>query len=474
MILRELIEGDTGGVWTQRDQIQAYQFLRRRLVSALVAADANHPVSPSRRLVLGTAAGLAVAVLVTAVCGVLGLLSPGGGKDWLSGGHVIVEEGTGARFVLGQDGVLHPVLNYSSARLLAGAAPNADVTVPAKKLATAARGAGIGIVGAPDSLPAPERLVTTAWTNCSRTSRDAPSSADPTSSVLLVAGDSGRVLGPREGLLVRLPDGSRYLISAGHRFRLTDEALVALHYDQRMPIAVSPRWLGTVPAGRDLAFLEADGAGERGPSVGGKATKTGQVLRVGEDGYYLVRADGLEAITETQAALVPGGPEPADVAAVARAPKHAGKQTAGGEDAAGYPGRIPVPVTVTGTSVTVCARDGDARVTISDRLPLPGGARPIATMAKQDGRVADEVSVPPSGGAVVAEQTAPGVDSGTTYLVTDTGVKYPVVSREALAALGYGAVPRQPVAAGTLAALPSGPALDPAAAAVPVTGAGSG
>ncbi|GAA1981569.1 type VII secretion protein EccB [Amycolatopsis minnesotensis] len=467
-------------MWTQRDQIQAYQFLRRRLVSALVAADANHPVAPSRRLVLGTAVGLAVALLATAVCGVLGLLSPGGGKDWLAGGHVIVEEGTGARFVLGQDGALHPVLNYSSARLLAGANGDADVTVPAKRLATVPRGAGIGIAGAPDSLPAPERLVTTGWTNCSRTTRDAPSSAAPTSSVLLVAGDSGRALGQREGLLVRLPDGSRYLVSAGHRFRLTDEALVALHYDQRMPIVVSPRWLGTVPAGRDLAFLEVDGIGGRGPSVGGKAAKVGQVLRVGgatgEDGYYLVRADGLEVITETQAALVPGSPEGerVDAAAVARAPKHAGTESAGGEDAAGYPGRIPVPVTVTGTSVTVCARDGDARVTISGQVPLPGGARPIATAAKRDGRVADEVYVPPSGGAVVAEQTAPGVDSGTMYLVTDTGVKYPVVSREALAALGYGAVPRQPVAAGTLAALPNGPALDPAAAAVPVTGAGAG
>jgi hypothetical protein len=85
-------------VWTQRDQIQAYQFLRRRLVSALVAADANHPVSPSRRLILGTAVGIGVTLLVTAVFGVIGLLKPAGGKDWLSGGHVIVEEGTGARF----------------------------------------------------------------------------------------------------------------------------------------------------------------------------------------------------------------------------------------------------------------------------------------------------------------------------------------------------------------------------------------
>ena len=44
-------------MWTVRDQIQAYQFLRRRLVSALQTGDANNPVSPSRRLMLAYAVG---------------------------------------------------------------------------------------------------------------------------------------------------------------------------------------------------------------------------------------------------------------------------------------------------------------------------------------------------------------------------------------------------------------------------------
>ena len=52
-------------VWTERDQIQAYQFLRRRLVSALVTSDPNHPTSPHRRLVMGTVLG-AVATMLTA------------------------------------------------------------------------------------------------------------------------------------------------------------------------------------------------------------------------------------------------------------------------------------------------------------------------------------------------------------------------------------------------------------------------
>ncbi len=59
-------------MWTQRDQIQAYQFLRRRLVSALVKADADHPTPPSKRLILGTIIGVAAAVLITAVFGIIG------------------------------------------------------------------------------------------------------------------------------------------------------------------------------------------------------------------------------------------------------------------------------------------------------------------------------------------------------------------------------------------------------------------
>src|SRR5215813_7304113 len=124
-------------MWTQRDQIQAYQFLRRRLVSALVVADANHPVSPSRRIVMGSALGVAATVLVVGGFGIAGVLHPSADPDWRRGGQVIVEKETGARFVLGEDQKLHPILNYASARLLAGGDGTRTVTVAAAELAGA-------------------------------------------------------------------------------------------------------------------------------------------------------------------------------------------------------------------------------------------------------------------------------------------------------------------------------------------------
>ncbi|MFD9891873.1 type VII secretion protein EccB [Amycolatopsis sp. NPDC059027] len=473
-------------MWTQRDQIQAYQFLRRRLVSALVAADANHPVSPSRRLVLGTILGLAAALLITAVYGVIGLLNPSGGKDWLAGGKVIVEEGTGARYVLGQDGALHPVLNYASARLLAGGNGDATVSVPSKKLGTAARGTQIGIPGAPDSLPAAAALVTTPWISCSRTTTDAPASAEPLTAVVLGTSGSGVELPRDQGIIVRIPAGEQYLITGGRRFKLSPEAATALQFDSYPTIAVSARWIDTVPAGRDLGAIPIADAGASGPRVGGAPTRVGEVLAVVDTmasaadatSYYLVRREGLEPIGQTQASLVvttpenarayPGRPAPvpmkaADVAAV----RKAGEPRAGGADPAGYPDRIPGKAAISGTSVTLCAQDG--RVLVSGDVPLPHGARAIAVPARADARVADQVFVPPSGGAVVTE-----AGSGTVYVVTDMGQKYPVADAKALASLGYGSVARQPVSSGLLALMPTGPALDPAAAGQAVPSGGTG
>lgn len=471
-------------MWTQRDQIQAYQFLRRRLVSALVSADANHPVAPSRRLVIGTLCGFGVALLITAVFGVIGLLNPSGGKDWLAGGKVIVEEGAGGRYILGQDGALHPVLNYASARLLAGGNGEATVTVPPDKLAKAPRGSQIGIPGAPDSLPAAKALVSTQWTSCSRTTQDAPASAEPATTVLLGAPASGVDLPKDQAVVVRVPDGDRYLVTAGRRYKLTPDAATALQFDTYPAIAVSSRWIGTVSAGRDLAYNAVEDAGRPGPQVGGTPTKVGSVLGVIDamaspaeaTSYYLVRAEGLEPIGQTEASLLINTPEnagayngvPAPVAVraadVAAVPK-VGSPRAGGADPADYPDRIPRKAPVTGQSVTLCAQG--SRIVISAQVPLPQGAKAIPVTARTDALVADAVFVPPSGGAVVTES-----GSGTVYIVTDTGLKYPVASAEALASLGYGQAERQPVPNGLLALVPRGPALDPALAGRTVSAVG--
>ncbi|HEU5475333.1 MAG TPA: type VII secretion protein EccB [Actinophytocola sp.] len=453
-------------MWTQKDQIQAYQFLRRRLVSALVSADANHPVSPSKRLLLGTGIGLAVALIVSAVFGIIGLLTPSRAEEWRQGGQVIMEKETGARFILGQDGALHPVLNYASARLLAGGDGGKTVTVPAKTLRDVPRGAGAGIVGAPDSLPQNDRLRAGPWTSCTRLSADRPAGDEPISTVLLGQEFAGPPLPDGAAILARLRSGERFVITGGHRHRLADDrAVVALGYASADSVTVAPTWLNTIPAGRDLATIDVQRSGAPGPAVGRAATRIGQVLVSGAEEFYLVRGDGLAVISGTEAALVLGSPAsvaaypdarprpiPLPAADIAAAPRSA-------ERADGYPRRRPEPVGVQPTT-TLCATG--ARITIGTGLPLPSGAKPHSV--PQSAGAAAEVYVPGGAGAVVAEEPAPGAASGTTYLITDTGQKYPLSGDEAIKALGYGRVSRPGVPAAVLALFPTGPTLDPAQA----------
>ena len=68
-------------MWTQRDQLQAYQFMRRRMNSALQAGDANLRQPPNRRVLLCFAIGAMCALLIITVFALLGIFRKGGGQQ---------------------------------------------------------------------------------------------------------------------------------------------------------------------------------------------------------------------------------------------------------------------------------------------------------------------------------------------------------------------------------------------------------
>ena len=451
-------------MWTQRDQIQAYQFLRRRLVSALVAADANHPVSPSRRLVLGVTIGAGAALLVTAVFGVLGVLNPTGDADWRQGGQVIVEQETGARFVLGQDKLLHPVLNFASARLLAGGNGDKTVTVPAATLASVARGPAYGIPGAPDSLPSADRLLGGAFTSCTSASADQPAGVEPVSTVILGSVNGGTPEPAGQGLLVQAHSGGRYLITGGRRHTLPDAASVtSLGYDGLPFVPVADSWLDTVPAGQSLDLVKVDDSGAAGPNVGGNGTRIGQVLQADNGNFYVVRKDSVQAVTQTEAELIAGNPantgtrlvqvSTADVNTAPRA-----MQSTVDDNAGGYPVKVPQVVATVPATITLCANG--SKVTVSKDVPLPADSHPL-TVRRTDARGVQNVYVPPGSGALVKDR------SNAVYLITDTGSRYPVADADSVKALGYGGVDASAVDTSLLALLPEGAALDRSAATKP-------
>jgi hypothetical protein len=74
------------------------------------------------------------------------------------------------------------------------------------------------------------------------------------------------------------------------------------------------------------------------------------------------------------------------------------------------------------------------------------------------------VVVPGGQVAVIRVLASPTATSGAYDIVTDVGVRYPVVSAEALATLGYVADKAVDVPAEFANLVPAGPTLDPAAA----------
>src|SRR6266536_2748774 len=104
---------------TRREQVRAYRFVTRRIISALLAGEPETNDLPMRRLGGALLASLMVGGIVFAIVGVYGLLNPGGGQ--LDGNALVIERETGARYVY-LDDTLYPVLNYSSAWLSLGVA----------------------------------------------------------------------------------------------------------------------------------------------------------------------------------------------------------------------------------------------------------------------------------------------------------------------------------------------------------------
>ncbi len=471
-------------MWTQRDQLQAYQFLRRRLVSALQMGDANHPTSPSRRVIVGTVLGTVLALLVAGGFGIYGLLKSGVNQDWRKAGQVVIEKETGAAFVLDKGGLLHPMINYTSARLFAGGEGKTTVTVSAKSLANAARGVPLGITGAPNSVPTAANLVSEPWAVCSAVNRNLPATSTPDTTVMVGVRFASGELDAAHALIVKDPNGGVYALIGGRRFKIADDqVLVALGFAPAQKVPVSLSWINAVPPGPDFRLIQIPSSGERASfQVGGVRTNVGEVVFTELDGvkhFYLVRKNSLSVITATEATLVVENPKN----------KQSKQRKVSNSDisesvsikqetlVAEYPANIPQPINqVRSDQATICGASGpagDMTIHIYDRVPLPSGAKPITITDQSDQRLAGAAFVPPGMGVVVRMGT--GTPIGTVYLITDQGIRYPIPGEDAMKALGYGAVTPVQTHEWLLTLFPLGPVLDPEAAGrPPVTAAVSG
>ncbi|MFZ3474348.1 type VII secretion protein EccB [Streptomyces sp. 4.24] len=471
---------------SRRDQVQAHLFVMGRLGAGMLRAEPDAPDTPTGRTNRGIRTGLYVGIAIAVVMGLYGVIAPGGSTAWRKPGTLVVVKKTGARYLF-LGGELHPVLNQSSARLLAGEKmPFAEVSE--KSLKGAPRGAPVGIVGAPDGLPAARELSAEGWLACGLPRPASASGAGAPQIALAVAmASQGTPLTDGQGVLAATPDGERYLLWQGRRLRLDSRngAVSALGYGSATPYPVAAAFLNTLPAGPDLAPADVPGRGGPGPVLAGHPTTTGQLFTgPGGEAYVLAR-EGLRPLTRTEFELLRGDPRtqreayagaPAAPAAVGAADLAAHPATAATAGPGSGPGSgagaalpaepprllAPAPHQSVCTGLRPGAGGPATLVTLADTAAVAGAPPAVQPGVEPTCADADRIMVRPGGGALVQALSGAGTGS-TSYLVTDAGVKYPLPSADAAKRLGYAAVRTVGVPAGLLKLLPTGPSLDPEA-----------
>ncbi|WP_028926905.1 type VII secretion protein EccB [Pseudonocardia acaciae] len=459
-------------------QLDAYRFGQRRLESALARRDPvllHEEIRGQRRVV---ATGLALAMLALVATYAYAKLMP---KPAWQAEQVVVGKQSGRLFaVIQQPPRLVPVANLAAARLVRYAAERGSggssasatpVPIDDADLDTAPRTATAAVPGAQAVLPTEDRPPAPSgpWALC-----------DTGAGTLLVAGAGRPVpLGPGDGLLLAGPDGRRYLVVGGRKHRIDGGDVVAGAYDLRdKPVRpASAMLLAAIPDGRALGAVEPAGAGEDSTALPGHAV--GDVVRVvrpGEaDRYYLVLATGVQEVAEPVANLVratlnANPRQPPDAVRLEQINALPRVSLAGLSD---YPTVLPRILSDT----AACWQwdpSGRGGTVTAPAEPLPPG-HAATRLAQADGQGAklDEVSLP-AGTALVACAVAGDTDCSPRrdrdrdrdgeqlWLVSETGVGYPIANAETATALGVRAWTPVPVDA--LRALPAGPTLDVAQA----------
>ena len=455
---------------SRREQIRAYRFVTRRIVSALLGGDPETADPPLRRAGLTTFASVMVGALVLAGFGVYGLVRPGGSTSWRDGDSLIVAKDTGTRYVYRGDR-LHPVLNYASARLVLGAAEPNTVSVSAESLAGVPRGRPVGIAHAPDALPAADSLHALPWSVCS--------ASTPTTAKLQVTVAVHRQFGGTDlgdgGLLVSASGERPALLWHGQRLRIPSRAaMLSLGWTSKPQVTVAPALLNAIPAGPDLVTPDIERDGEPGPTVGAEAGTIGTVYRVATAGsdsqYFVLLGDGLAKVSPlvkdlllvSQNRVSPEALSPADFAHVPSSAKDV--------QVDGLPDTEPRLANEDGDRVSaLCvSRGAHGRPRIEHYRTAPDALTGRADAAaggtdEKGGLTADAVLVPGGTGALIRPTASQGVPTGVTYLVTDQGIRYAVPNDDARTALGYGDVTAVRLPESLLDLVPAGPVLDPAA-----------
>lgn len=440
---------------SRRDELNAYTFAKRRTLAAFLqpspwGSEEGAP-KPLRAVVPSLIAG----ALVLGVFGAWGMFQPTAPKGWNKPGtRVIVGKQSTTRYVvLKTDGTtrLHPVLNLASARLLMNGA-DYEVTQISDEVLDAGkppRGPILGIPYAPDRLPTPEEAgKAKRWAVCEQPGGKGSTVQEAT--FVLADRDakktdgSGRLSGG-EVLYVKTRTGERYLVDAtGKAYPIAGEATEGDHDDlttalvgSRPPQLVTKEWIATLHKGDPIAYPELPSGVGSPAGIQGQLSedenRVGMVLET-ETGegkkYYVVLPGKVQPISEFTAWLLITSPQTATLNMNGEAAK-VGLQdfTADSSTFAGQPANWPtLRASMVNSAAANTGRDTVCSVLrdVDDDNDTTLGTWAGTEYPAEITAGGTSTYVTPGTGVLYTQIQGTDADSGSLFLVTDTGLRYAV------------------------------------------------
>lgn len=459
-----------------RHQVTGWRFVMRRIASGVALHDTRMLVEPLRSQSRSVLTGALILITGLIGCFVFSLFRPGGsaGDD-----AILADRSTAALYVrVGEQ--LHPVLNLTSARLIAGRSDNPS-TVKSSEIDKFPRGNLLGIPGAP------ERMVQNTagdadWTVC-----DSVSGVNAGVTVIagpaVIGGERAVPLAPDAAVLVHnsgeanpgtwlLWDGKRSPIDLANR-AVTDALGLGANIPAPRPIAAG--LFNAIPEAPALAMPPIAEAGAPPHFEMPVPAPVGAVVAAYEADntirYYAVLADGLQPVSPVLASILRN----TDSHGLEQSPRLGADEVARmpvsrGIDTAGYPAN-PVNIVAASASPVTCARwdkpvdatESSLSVLSGAALPLPEGLRTVALVGAGSNGAASRVALAPGSGYFVQTVGAePGSPmAGSLFWVSDTGVRYGIDTSgddKTVAALGLNA-PAVPIPWSILTQFAAGPTL---------------
>jgi type VII secretion protein EccB len=470
-----------------RHQVTGWRFVMRRIASGVALHDTRMLVDPLRTQSRSVLMGVLLVITGLLGCLVFSWIRPGGSAGEQA---VLADRDTAAMYVRVND-ELHPVLNLTSARLIAGQPVNPKM-VRSVELDKFSRGATIGIPGAP------ERMVQSVnrdgdWTVCEGTGANAAGIAGVTviAGAPTVGGERAGALAGDAGVLVSSGPGT-WLLWDGRRspIDLGDRAVVsALGIGTESPVVrpISPGLFNAIPEGAPLRAPVIAGAGAPASYPLSVPAVVGSVLvSYGADNsmlYYAVLQDGLQPISRVYAAVLRN----ANSYGLQQAPRLGADEIARTPvsrqlDAGAFPAREITLVDPAASPVTCAHWTKPVGANTSSLALLSGSALPVADNARSidliAGAGATRAFLAPGVGylAQTVGQEPASPATGSSFWISDTAVRFGIDGgaekdglAKTVAALGL-TEPATPAPWSVLSLFAGGPALSTADALTAYTG----